>query len=67
MRRAGAGVDEDVPLRVGGDAGRFAEVNVVGELQQIGIRVVRDVGSILRGERRAERQRRSRSRNEQVE
>jgi hypothetical protein len=40
-------------------------VNVVQELQQIGVCVMRDVGSILRGEQRAQRQRRSH--REQVE
>ena len=58
VRRAGARVDEDVPLRVGRDAGRLAQVDVVGQLQQIGVRVVGDLGDVLRGERGAERQRR---------
>ena len=36
VRIAGSRVDEDVPLRVRRDAGRFAQVDVVGQLQQIG-------------------------------
>ena len=38
-RVAGARVDEDVALGVGRHAGRFAQVDVVGQLQQIGVRV----------------------------
>src|SRR4051812_5569348 len=58
MRRAGAGVDENVPLRVGRHPGRFTQVDVVGQLEQIGVRLVANLGSILGRQRGAERQRR---------
>ncbi len=38
---AGARVDEDVALRIRRHAGRLAEMNVVRQLQEIGVRVVR--------------------------
>jgi hypothetical protein len=45
-----------VPLRVGGDAGGFSEMDAVGQLQQIGVRVVGNLGNALRGERGADRE-----------
>src|SRR3954471_1522176 len=56
MRGAGARVDEDVSLRVGRDAGRLAHVDVVGQLEQVGVGVVGELGDGLRRERGAERQ-----------
>ena len=39
---AGARVDEDVALGIGRHAGRFAQVDVLGQLQQIRSRIERD-------------------------
>ena len=45
VRGAGARVDEDVALRVGRHAGRLAQVDVVGQLQQIGVGVEGNLGN----------------------
>ncbi len=44
-RIAGARVEEDVALRIGRHAGRFPHVNGVGEPQQIGARLERNLGN----------------------
>ena len=53
VRMAGARVDEDLSLRIRSDAADFADEDVVGRLQQVGIRIERDFRDrCLRDERR---------------
>jgi len=44
-RRPRARVDEDVALRVGGDARHFTEIQLVGQLQEVRHRVERNLGN----------------------
>src|SRR5262249_62246985 len=43
VRRTGARVDEDVPLRIRRDACGLAEMDGVGQLEQVRVRVERNV------------------------
>src|SRR5262245_53925867 len=58
-RVAAARVDEDVTLRVGGDADALTEVEIRGQLEEIWHRRVRDDGDVFRLRFRLRHERRS--------